>query len=109
MTDYIKRSDVLNSVEEIKKSPWYNDDYGFGTRQARHDGVSVVVDLCIKDAPAADVKEVVHAKWIYKDFRGDGEGILCCSECLGTEGARKNAKFCSECGAKMDLEMEWNN
>ena len=57
----------------------------------------------IKEVPAADVKEVVHAKWIWKDFNYDGFHTLCCSECFGTEGARESANYCSECGARMDL------
>lgn len=54
----------------------------------------------IKEVPAADVKEVVHAKWIWKDFNYDrfhGFYTLCCSECFGTEGARENANYCPEC------------
>ena len=52
---------------------------------------------------------VVHAKWVWVDaWDGDdtfGEWkMLCCSNCLESEGARENAKFCSECGAIMDLE-----
>jgi hypothetical protein len=46
--------------------------------------------------------EVKHGEWIWKDVNGDGFQTLCCSECLNTEGARKTAKFCSECGAKMN-------
>ena len=47
---------------------------------------------------------VVHGRWIWKDFRGDDTYILACSECLETEGARESAKYCSNCGARMDLE-----
>lgn len=52
---------------------------------------------------------VVHAKWEWFDA-WDGNDtfgewkMLRCSNCLGSEGARENAKFCSECGAIMDLE-----
>ena len=62
MSRYIDADAVLKEIEELKKSPWYNDDYGFGTKQARQDGVGVVVDLCIKQAPTADVVEVVRCK-----------------------------------------------
>lgn len=55
-------------------------------------------------APAADVEVVKHGRWVWKDFHGDGSLTLCCSECLGTDGARETAKYCSECGTKMDLE-----
>lgn len=63
-----------------------------------------VVRQNIIDQPTADVKEVIHAKWVWKDFNYDGFKTLCCSECLCAEGARENANHCSECGATMDLE-----
>lgn len=62
MAEYIEREALLKEVADLKKSPWYNDDYGFGTRQARHEGVDCVVDLCIKQAPTVDVVEVVRCK-----------------------------------------------
>ena len=76
MAAYIEREAVLKEVEELKKSPWYNDDFGFGTKQARHDGVTCVVDLCIKQAPLADVVEVVRCKecknkgWVQEPCHG---------------------------------------
>lgn len=102
MEEYIERNVLLKEIATLKKSPWYNDDYGFGTKQARQEGVSIVEDLCIKQAPTADVKEVVHAKWIWKELYGEVGYMLCCSNCLESEGARENAKFCSNCGAIMD-------
>jgi hypothetical protein len=60
MAEYINKQELLKEIDDLKKSPWYNDSYGFGLQQARHDGVNVVVDLCIKQAPAADVVEVVR-------------------------------------------------
>ena len=56
---------------------------------------------------AENVKDwipVRHGQWVWKDFHVDGSVILCCSECLETEGARENADYCSACGAKMDKE-----
>ena len=102
MEEYIERNVLLKEIATLKKSPWYNDYYGFGTKQARQEGVSIVEDLCIKQAPTADVKEVVHAKWIWKELYGEVGYMLCCSNCLESEGARENAKFCSNCGAIMD-------
>ena len=60
MPEYIEREELLKEVDDLKKSPWYNDDYGNGTRQARHDGVDCVVSLCIKQAPSCDVVKVVR-------------------------------------------------
>lgn len=46
--------------------------------------------------------EVVHAKWEwYNEWK-----ILRCSNCLESEGARENAKYCPNYGAKMDAENE---
>lgn len=59
---YIELEELLKDINDLKKSSWYNDDYGFGTRQARHDGVAVVVDLCIKQALIADAVKVVRCK-----------------------------------------------
>lgn len=56
---------------------------------------------------AENVKDwipVRHGRWEWKDFHGDGSVILCCSECLETEGARETANYCHSCGAKMDKE-----
>ena len=53
--------------------------------------------------------KVVHAKWEWFDaWEGDDTfnewKMLRCSNCLETEGARENAKFCPNCGATMDLK-----
>lgn len=78
MEEYIGRNALLQEIANLKKSPWYNDDYGFGTKQARHDGVVVVEDLCIKQAPAADVVEVVRCKDC--EFFISRDGISWCEE-----------------------------
>jgi rubrerythrin len=107
MAEYIEREALLKEVDDLKKSPWYNDDYGFGIRQARHDGVDCVVDLCIKQAPAADVVEVVHGEWVIThDFDDNYEAmrplgrVVRCSVCGYPTGHIKT-NFCPECGAKM--------
>ena len=94
MKQYIDRETAIN---ELSKIPAYFSDGGvrYGVQIASAE---------IKKIPAADVRENIHAKWIWKDFEQDGFCVLCCSKCYGTEGARENAKFCSECGAVMDLE-----
>lgn len=78
MEEYIGRNALLQEIANLKKSPWYNDDYGFGTKQARHDGVTIVEDLCIKQAPAVDVVEVVRCKdceYGEADYGWDGKII----------------------------------
>ena len=57
----------------------------------------------IDKIPTVDAVKVVHGQWVWRDLWGDGSLTLCCSACLGTDGARETAHYCSECGAKMDL------
>ena len=52
--------------------------------------------------PAADVAEVVYARWIHL-----GGDEWCCSACgfvITTEGSweKPTKKYCEDCGAKMD-------
>jgi hypothetical protein len=53
-----------------------------------------------------DVVEVRHGEWVWKELFGEHGVMLCCSECLETEGARENANYCPNCGAKMDGKGE---
>ena len=69
MAEYIARDALLKEVDDLKKSPWYNDDFGNGIRLARHDGVDCVVNLCIKQVPAADVVEVVRCRDCKKHYK----------------------------------------
>lgn len=60
----------------------------------------------LQDTPAADVREVVHAKWInaYPDIEPNPMlmyGI--CSNCGFKQSVSDSLKYCPECGAKMDL------
>lgn len=64
--------------------------------------VRYVFDEDIAELPTVDTVKEVHGEWVWKDLNGDGSLVLCCSVCLGTDGARETAHFCSECGAKMD-------
>lgn len=125
MSDYIDRDLLLAEIEELKKSPWYND-YGENyERIIRSDAIGTVVDLCVKSAPAVDVQEVKHGEWIedsYYDipcvcshcgaeaqytstfeetFDYDWEENLCST---GYEEIREYIRtpFCPNCGAKMD-------
>lgn len=54
MKEYIERNALLKDIEELKKSPWYNDDYGFSLRQ---ESMSIIEDLCIKQAPVIYTEE----------------------------------------------------
>lgn len=89
MAEYIKREDVLALT--------YYDGIGL-TRW------EVVEADDIKAIPAADVAPVVHGRWL---LRHEGHGHYWeCSVCHENPCiyVTKNTKFCSNCGAKMDLE-----
>lgn len=58
----------------------------------------------INALPTVDAVEVRHGKWCHL-----GGDEWCCSECgyvITTEGSweKPTAKYCEECGAKMDKE-----
>lgn len=125
MSDYINRDLLLAEIEELKKSPWYNDCGENYERIVRSDAIGTVVDLCVKSVPVADVQEVKHGEWIESDyydipcvcsycgaeaqytstfketFDYDCEENLCST---GYEETRKYIRtpFCSNCGAIMD-------
>lgn len=114
MAEYIEReaalyrakSFIANHIEGIvaehAQLPYETcnaTEFARGYERGAIDAVKVVLAT-----PAADVEVVKHGRWVWKDFHGDGSLTLCCSECLGTDGARETAKYCSECGTKMDLE-----
>ena len=64
MARYIDADKLMNEIDKLRKSPWYNDDYDYNSaiRCARHEAVEIVVDLCIKCAPTADVGKIVWCK-----------------------------------------------
>ena len=51
----------------------------------------------LADLPAADVVEVRHGRWIYKETWS----IFECS-CCGVSMVRNVYQYCPNCGAKMD-------
>ena len=68
----------------------------------------------ILDMPTVDAVPVVHGRWLYNGvcehkparFRNpDKWTIYKCSECGYSNGRRKNANYCPNCGARMDLEV----
>ena len=53
----------------------------------------------IRNAPAADVAEVRHGRWIHHE-----DGVFTCSECGNAES--NDSYYCRLCGAKMDGAAE---
>ena len=102
MKQYIERNALLEELRNDLKDD-INIYHSHTAKEIRDEKYEFAIER-IEEIPVADVRENIHAKWIWKDFEQDGFCVLCCSKCYGTEGARENAKFCSECGAIMDLE-----
>ena len=68
------------------------------------EGSDYVTEHDVLFAPAADVAEVVHGRWIYKGASVDGKRVYECSACHNDIYA--TGTYCKECGAKMDKEDE---
>lgn len=71
--------------------------------------------LYIKSIPAADVAPVVHGRWIWheQDFEYECSACKCRFNYFNTYGifdhSFENGDYCPNCGAKMDLEEEYND
>ena len=80
------------------KSAWMILE-GLGFSREKNGDLEKTVTAVYESAPAADVAEVRHGRWIK-----DGEdGPVYCSEC-GEEHEWEDyrASYCDTCGAKMD-------
>ena len=85
MADYIKRSDARAVIERFKG--YLDDDMQYRIKF-----------MLNRDCPAADVREVVHARWL---DNGIPNSVLSgCSVCGYSCGA-SNMNFCPSCGADM--------
>lgn len=84
MTDYVSRETALNFTTSVTIAP--------DRINAVMEGMALYAEH-IKAIPAADVVEVVHARWIKKE-------ILYCSEC--DMPTMHPWPYCQKCGAKMD-------
>ena len=90
MAEYIKKETVVDIFNA-------KADMALGTpKEVFHAAVKMVELL-----PAADVVEVVHARWIAPLF-GHFDTPVTCSQCNTLH--RIPTCFCSACGAKMDGE-----
>jgi hypothetical protein len=78
---------------------------------------NIILYKNVETAPAADVEEIKHGKWLCDEMHIDG--MLCtwnkwyCSECKvwvkkgwsnTVDGMKPTMLYCGECGAKMDME-----
>lgn len=80
MPEYIEREALIAEYDRVHEGP------AGGARQL------------MVDAPAADVAEVIHAKW---EICSDGYYPYC-SHCKSEPENGVRSKYCPECGARMD-------
>lgn len=99
--DYIKREDALTGLED--------SDIGFCDDepiQTRNSALKIIQNI-----PAADVRPVVHGKWVKSKMSAWGyRQWYECSECgepvFPSYGHPARTNFCHNCGAKM---KEWTH
>ena len=97
MSDYIKRDDAQDIIDEVLS------DYLTDSERATLEDINAEIG----ETPTADVVEVRHGRW-----RDIGKDACQCSECdrlhLGNnaEQTAKLCKYCPNCGARMDGEKE---
>ena len=107
MSKYIDRDLILAGIETIKKLPWYNGCNGNYESLIRREAIDIVAELCIKQAPTADVAEVRHGKWLTweeqfpdrKPTKKNNLGVFC-NNCHSH--ADNMTDYCPNCGARMD-------
>lgn len=92
MDGYIEREAMLSAAKKLDSNTGVAELY-----------IGDVLDF-IQDFPAADVRPVVHGKWIFKSRWHDSIDENLCSECgqLLTTAAEKQMNFCPNCGARLD-------
>lgn len=90
MREYVNKNDVKELLLGLDSLPWEEE-----------------VDDIVDRLSEADVKEVVHAKWInaYPEIEPNPMFMYgICSNCKFEQGISDKLKYCPECGAKMDLD-----
>lgn len=96
MNDYIERDKLLEQ-KPFTYAGGYLSSYNSGFLDCAEEARET-----IKNAPAADVAQVRHGRWIPSDYTGDC--CYTCSEC----GFERDAylldvgNYCPECGTLMD-------
>lgn len=93
MAEYIEREALIDNLNHFAPEHY-----------------NALINMLIEKQPAADVVEVVHAKWVSKiakicDWSGKKRDYYqpnSCSHCH--EAAIERFPFCPNCGAKMDGE-----
>ena len=97
MSEYIERGALMDKIEEKLACLREVDRNYYSYTNGYEDCYCEV-----KETPAADVAPVVHSYWEHK-ITNDGENIGICHNCkYPVSWFWEQAKYCLNCGAKMD-------
>ena len=61
MARLIDADALLNDISDLKKSPWFHENY-FDHKNIRKEAIEIVEQLCIDKAPTIDAVPVVRCK-----------------------------------------------
>lgn len=111
MSDYIKREDAIKAVADMLA---FEAEIDFCNTFTSDDFIAEAKDY-FKDIPSADVAPVRHGRWIEYGENQDGTHNMRCSKCgtgLKSKGhansyyTKHKYRYCNNCGAKMDEEVD---
>ena len=97
MKEYIERDKLL---EVRKQAIFVYENANILNTEAVRSGLKPLLDEIV-DIPAANVKEVLYAKW---EYFGGITPQWRCSRCYSSYGMKYKTNYCPHCGAKMDLK-----
>jgi hypothetical protein len=103
MSEYIEREALMEELAAIQSATYMSTCLTEDECKGKRWMIARAIDA-VKAAPAADVAQVVHGRWIYKGASVDGKRVYECSACHNDIYA--TGTYCKECGAKMDKEDE---
>ena len=105
MADQMQFVALTELVEQFdKRIEWLRQDVHDKYSLGLYHGAATDKEL-ISEIPAVDAAPVVHGRWITEYWLSGYIRSRTCSECgEGPKDSYKPGNYCSNCGAKMDLE-----
>ena len=92
--DLISRKAVIDGIEELKKSPWANDNRN-GYEYLIPEALETVRDLCVKDCPSA--------------FEGKTNGEVIISLYPNLKYTIRNGRVVTTIGVASSFDLDWWN
>ena len=89
---YFKKNDVYNYLEKFVK--------GFEPSPDKYDAAVFILN-CMYQIPIADVKPVVHGKWMNEEREGFNAFSAECDQCGKRTLSYFHYNYCPNCGADM--------